>query len=96
MATSEERSKKMSSVAGATLRLVALAGLLGSLDAVARRWTALFCISLRVATETLPAISVAAWQISVPYLLGYLRLLEGILQITASCWQLFVSLARVA
>ena len=96
MATSEAKSKKMSSAAGATLRLVALAGLLGPLDELARRWTDLFCISLRVATETLPAISVAAWQISVPYLLGHLRLAEGILQITVSCWQLFVTLARVA
>ena len=96
MATPEAKWKNTSSVAGTTLALLALAGLVGMLDGLARRWADFFCISLRVAMEALPAIPLAAWQISVPYLLCHWRALEGLLQISASCWQLLLTFARVA
>lgn len=96
MATPEAKWKNMRSVAGAAITLVALVEVVGTLDGLARRWADFFCVSLRVATETLPAISLAAWRISAPYLLCHLRVLEGLLQITASCWQLLLTFARVA
>ena len=96
MATHETRSRKVSSVAGAALALLGLAGSVGSLDHLARRWSEFFCISLRVAMETLPSISLGAWQISEPYILGHLRVLESLLKVSASCWQIVLTVARVA
>lgn len=96
MGALEARSRTMSSAAGAALALVGLAGLLGSLDHLARRWSDFFCISLGVAMETLPSISVGAWQISLPYLLCQLRVLEALLQISECCWRIVVILWRVA
>ncbi len=96
MATHETRSRKSSSVAGAAVALLVLAGSVGCLDQLARRWSEFLGISLRVAMETLPSVSLGAWQISEPYLLGHLRFLEGLLQVSASCWQIVLTLARVA
>ena len=96
MATQETRSRTMSSVAGAALALLGLAGPAGSLDHLARRWSDFFCISLRLAIETLPSVSLGAWQISGAYLVCHLRVLEALLQISSSCWRIVVSLAGVA
>ena len=96
MATYERRPGKTSSLAGATLALLALAGLLGSQDLLARRWSDFFRISLRIAMDALPSLSQGAWQISQPYIQGHLRVLEGLLQICGSCWQMVLTLARVA
>ena len=96
MATPEAKWKKTSSVAGATLALVALAGSVGTLDGLAGRSADFLSISLRVAREALPAIPLAAWQILVPYLLRHWRVLEGLLQISAFCWQLLLVFAQVA
>ena len=90
------RWRTRSSVAGAALALLGLAGLAGSLDHLARRWSDFFCISLRVALETLPSISLGAWQISEPYLLCHLRILEAILEISESCWRIVVTLVGLA
>ena len=82
MATQETRSRTMSSVAGAALALLGLAGPARSLD--------------RLAIETLPSVSLGAWQISGAYLVCHLRVLEALLQISSSCWRIVVSLAGVA
>ena len=96
MATDKTRSRKMSSVAGPALVLLGLAGSVGVLDHFAGRWSEFFRIPLRVAIETLPSIFVGAWPISELYILGHLRVLEGLLQVSASCWQIVLTLARVA
>ena len=96
MATNKTRSRKTSFVAGAALALLGLAGSVGTLDHLTGRWSEFFCIPLRVAIETLPSIFLGAWQISEPYVLGHLRVLEGLLQISASCWEIVLTLARVA
>ena len=96
MATHKTRSRKISSVASSALALLGLAGSVGSLDHLARRWSELFCISLHVAMEALPSISLGAWQISEPYVLGHLRVLESLLKVSASCWQIVLTLGRVA
>ena len=96
MAALEARWRTMSSAAGAALALLGLAGLLGSLDHLARRWSDFFCISLRVAIETLPSISLGAWQISLPYLLCQLRVLGALLEISECCWRIVVILWGVA
>jgi hypothetical protein len=77
MATLEARSRKIGSRAGA-LALSGFAGLLvGSFEQLADRSSDCFCISLGVAMDTLPAISLGAWQIAEPYILDHLRVLEG-------------------
>lgn len=97
MATVEARWRKIASIAGAALALSGLAELVGvSLEQLAGQWSDLFCISLRVAMDTLPSISLEAWQISGPYVLGDLRVFEGLLKISACCWQIVLTLARVA
>ncbi|HVH59831.1 MAG TPA: hypothetical protein VM709_05840, partial [Candidatus Sulfotelmatobacter sp.] len=96
MAAREARWGTMSSAAGAALALVGLAGLLGSLDHLARRCSDFFCISLCIAIETLPSISLEAWQISLPYLLCQLRVLEALLEISECCWRIVVILWGVA
>lgn len=95
MATHEARSRK-TKVASAALALLGLAGSVGSLDHLARRWSEFFCISLRVAMQTLPSVYQGAWQISEPYILGHLSVLERLLKVSASCWQIVLTLARVA
>jgi hypothetical protein len=96
MAAHETRWRTMSSVAGAALALLGLAEFAGSLDHLARRWSDFFCISLRVAIETLLSISLGAWQISGSYLLCHLRVPEALLQVSESCWRIVVTLAGVA
>jgi hypothetical protein len=96
MTTHRTRSRKISSVASAALALLVLTGSVGHLDHLARPWSEFLCISLRVGIETLPSISLGAWQISEPYLLGHLRVLESLLKGSASCWQIVLTLARVA
>ena len=96
MAKHATRWGKIVARAGAALLLLGLTGLGGSLDQVARRWSDFFCICLRVAMETLPSLAQGAWQISELYLLGHLRVPEGLLPITGACWQVVLTLARVA
>ncbi len=96
MATNKTRSRKTSFVAGAALALLGVAGSVGTLDHLTGRWSEFFCIPLRVAIETLPSIFLGAWQISELYILGHLGVLEGLLQVSASCWQIVLTLARVA
>ena len=96
MPTNKTGSRKISFVAGAALALLGLAGSVGTLDHLTRRWSEFFCISLRVATETLPSIFLGAWPISELYILGHLGVLEDLLQVSASCWQIVLTLARVA
>ena len=96
MAKNKTRSKAINSLAGSALALLGLAGSLGGLDHLAGRWSEFFCIPLRVAIETLPSIVLAAWQISEPCILGHLGVLEGLLEVPASCWQIVLTLARVA
>ena len=95
MARHAARSRTMSSIAGGALALLGLAGLAASLDHLARRWSDFFCISLRVAIETLPSVSLGAWQMSGVYLLCHLRVLVALLQISSSCWRIVVTLAGV-
>ena len=95
MARHAARSRTMSSIAGGALALLGLAGSAASLDHLARRWSDFFCISLRVAIETLPAVSLGAWQISGVYLLCPLRVQVALLQISSSCWRIVVTLAGV-
>lgn len=95
MATPEARWKKIGSTAGAALALSGLAGLgAGRFEQLADRRSDCFCISRRVATDTLPAISLRAWQKAEPYILSYLRALEGLLQIPP-CWKIGLTLAGV-
>lgn len=97
MATLEARWRKITSIAGAALALSGLAGLVvGSLEQLAGPWNDFFCISLRVAMDTLPSISLGAWQISGPYVLGHLRVFDSLLQISACCWQIILTVARAA
>ena len=96
MATLQARWRKVGSIAGVGLALSGLVGLVGSLEQLAGRWSDFFCISLRVAMDILPSISLGAWQISGPYVLGHLRVLDGLLQISASCWQIVLTVARAA
>ena len=97
MATLDARRRKVASIAGAALALSGLARLVvGSLEQLAGQWNDFFCISLRVAMDTLPSIPLGAWQISGPYVLGHLRVFEDLLQISACCWQIVLTLARVA
>ena len=97
MARLETRWRKIGSKAGAALALSGLAGLVaGSLQQLAGPWSDFFPISIRVAVDTLPSLALGAWQISEPYVLGHLRVLEGLLQISASCWEIVLTLARVA
>lgn len=84
------------SLAGAALVLLGLEGSVDSLDQLTSRWSDFFCLSLRAAMETLPSISLGAWQISGLDLLGHLRVLESLLQISASCWQMGLILAGAA
>ena len=95
MAINKTRSRKTSFAAGVALALLGLAGSVGTLDHLAGRWSEFFCIP-RVAIETLPSIFLGAWQISELYILGHLGVLEGLLQVSASCWQIVLTLARVA
>jgi hypothetical protein len=95
-ATLGTRSRKIGSRRGAALALSGFAGLMvGSFVQLADRASDCFCISLRVAMDTLPAISLGAWQIAEPYLLGHLSVLEGLLQISAPCWTIVLTLAGV-
>ena len=97
MARLEARWRKIGSIAGAAVALTGLAGLVaGSLQQLAGQWSDFFCISIRVAVDTLPSLALGAWRISEPYVLGHLRVLEGLLQISASCWEIVLTLARVA
>jgi len=96
MARLEARWRKIGSIAGAALVWSGLAGwVAGSLQQLAGQWSDFFCISIRVAVDTLPSLALGAWQISEPYVLGHLRVLEGLLQISASCWEIVLTLARV-
>lgn len=95
-ATLGARSRKIGSSRGAALALSGFAGLMvGSFEQLADRASDCFGISLRVAMDTLPAISLGAWRIAEPYLLGHLSVLEGLLQISAPCWTIVLTLAGV-
>ena len=75
-ATLGARSRKIGSSRGAALALSGFAGLMvGSFEQLADRASDCFGISLRVAMDTLPAISLGAWRIAEPYLLGHLSVL---------------------
>ena len=96
MANYKIRSRKVSSVAGAVLALWGLAGMVGSLDPLPQRWSDFFCISLRVAMETLPAISLGTWQISERCILEHLVVLEGLFEVSLSWWHMVLTLSRLA
>ncbi len=95
-ATQRTRSQSISSITRAALALSGLAGLAGSLDQVACHVSSFLGVPARAALETLPSILLASRHILQPCALGHLRLLEGLLQISISCWQVILTLAGVA
>jgi hypothetical protein len=95
-ATQKTRSQGIRSAAGAALTLLGLAALVGGLDQSVCRLSEFLGISLRVALETIPSILLAVWHLLEPCALGHLRFLDGLLQISVSCWQFVVILAAAA
>jgi hypothetical protein len=95
-ATQKTRSQRISSVTGAALTVLGLAGSIGSLDQAACGLSDFIGSPLAIALQTLPSIILKAWHLLEPCALGHLRLLEGLLQISASCWQFVATLAGAA
>jgi hypothetical protein len=95
-ATQKTRSQRISSPTGAALTILGLAALVGSLDQSVCRLSEFLGISLRVALEAIPSILLAAWHLLEPCALCQLRFLDGLLQVSISCWQFVVTLAAAA
>ena len=96
MATEKTRSQRISSAMAAAFTLVGLAGLVSSADHVACLLSCFMGIPVGAALEALPSMVLGARHIVQPCALGHLRLVEGILQISVSCWQVVLTLAGVA
>ena len=94
MGTRKKTTQKMNST-GAVLALLGLASA-GSLDLSTGGLPHLLGIPLKVAIEALPAIVLAAWHMLPPCAFGRPWLLEGIVQISACCWQCVLALAGLA
>jgi hypothetical protein len=95
-ATQKTRSQRISSVAGVALTILGLAGLAGSQYQAACRMSDFLGIPLRVALETMPSILPTLWHLLEPCALGHLKFLDGLLQISLSCWQFVVALPGAA
>jgi len=96
MATQSTKSQNISSAAGAALALLGLASLAGWLDQATCSFGYPFGIPVRIILETLPPFFLAVWHQLQPCLLGHVSLLEGLLQICVSSWQLVLTLAGLA
>ena len=94
MATQKTRTQNIGSAAGAALTFLGLASLAGWVGQVTCPFGYLFGIPVRIVLETLPSVFHAAWQTLQLCMLG--RLLEGILQVSVSGWQLVLTLVGAA
>lgn len=95
MGTRKKTTQKMNSATGAVLALLGLATA-ASLDLGTGGLPHLLGIPLKVAIEALPAMVLAASHMLQPCAFGRPWLLEGILQISACCWQCVLALAGLA
>ena len=92
MATQETKSLKTRGARGAALAILGLAGLAG-MEQIAGGLACIFGVSLNMALETLPSILLMAWHILQPCMLGHMRLLESLLQVSLS-WQFILTVTR--
>jgi hypothetical protein len=96
MAMQERRKGKIGSLAQVILTRFGVVWLVGSLEQVTRRWDGSLGMPVRTMLEALPSIFLAAWHVWQPCALLHLGFLEGLLEISASCWLFVLTLARVA
>lgn len=96
MTTKKARAQKMGLITAAALAFLGLSSFIGRIDTAACRLAASLGISPGTMAETVPSILMGAWHILRPCALGHLRLLEAVLQISASCWQFVLTLTLVA
>jgi len=96
MAAEKRRTQKVGFVMGGALIFIGLSRVGGSLDPPVSQLAAFLGIPLRAAVETVPSILPGVWHMLQPCVIGHLRLLEALLQISGHSWQFVVSLAGVA
>jgi hypothetical protein len=92
MATHKARTEKVSPLAGAAL---GLAGLAVGLDQLTWRLSTLLGIPLKAGLEVLPSILQGAEQVLQACAHSHLSLLEGLLEMSASCLQFLLTIAGV-
>jgi len=96
MATKRTKSQNTSSAAGAVLTLLGLAGLAGWVDQAACPLRYPFGIPARIVLEALSPFFQSVWHELQPCLFGHVSVLECLLQVSVSSWQLVLTLAGVA
>ena len=89
MGTQDTGSRKTGTATGA-FAILGLAGL-AWMQQIASGLLCVVGIPLGMALETLPTIVLTAWHIFQPCALGHLRVLEGLLQVSAP-WQFVLML----
>lgn len=94
MATPRTKSQSFGSAAGAALTLLGFASVAGWMDQFACPFGCLFGIPVRIALEALAALCHLTWPSLQPCALAHV--LGGFLKVTASGWQLVMTLAGVA
>ena len=92
MATPKARTEKISPLAGTAL---GLAGLAVGLDQITSRLSIILGIPLKAALQALSSILQGAWQVLQACAHSHLSLMEGLLQMSASCLQFLLTLAGV-
>lgn len=93
MATHKTKSRKLDMVRGAAFAILGLAGLAG-IQQITSHLVCFLGIPLEIALNALPSILLRGWHMLQPYAFGHLRLLEGLLHISAS-WRLVLTLTGV-